>query len=259
MANKNINAKFSNVGGNLKLQHNTGHSMDEKTGLGGAFWGDSAEDETNGSERVVPVSENPTLEQRGKSYGSSFTERSAELHMEKQRLLNEDWSEPPTDLVSIRDTIQGSIIVYLGCAGLYLLMTVPDGDASPISPLREQLWPLVVIAIVGSLHFLVSRQLREVRWYAEEMTVVIYRRGIFGAASNYVVSATKLEQGDRLILNSETHSWTDDDGSSRTSTNYWIEIHRNNVKIGAFANDWNNKLHLLNTIDFIEKKLNGSS
>ena len=134
-------------------------------------------------------------------------------------------------------------------------MTVTDGDASPISPLQEQLWPLVIMALLAPLHYLVSRQHREVRWHAEEMTAVIYRKGIFGASSCFVASATKFERGDELLINSETHTWTNSDGEHKSSTSYWIELHRDGQQCDTFGDDWNNQLHLMKTVDFLRQKI----
>ena len=189
-------------------------------------------------------------------YGSATPMLSYEKYIEKQAILNKEWKDKgPDDMIMMRDDIVGAKIVYIGCAVLYLLMTGLDGDASPISPLREQIWPLVIIALLSPLHFLISRQNREVRWHAKEMTAVIYRKGIFGASSCFVVSATKLERGDELILKSDTHTWTDDDGTHKSSTSYWIEIHRNGQHRETFASNWNNQNHLLATIDFLRHKI----
>lgn len=189
-------------------------------------------------------------------YGSATPMSSYEKYMEKQAILNNQWKDKvPDDMIMMRDDIVGAKIVYIACAALYILMTGLDGDASPISPLREQIWPLVIIALLSPLHFLISRQNREVRWHAEEMTAVIYRKGIFGASSCFVVSATKLERGDKLSLKSDTHTWTDDDGTHKSSTSYWIEILRNGQQIETFAGDWNNQNHLLSTVDFLKQKI----
>ena len=130
-----------------------------------------------------------------------------------------------------------------------------SGDASPISPLQEQIWPLVIVALLAPLQFLISRQYREVRWHAEEMTAVIYRKGIFGKLSSFVASATKFERGDELVLNSETHAWTNSDGGHENSTQHWIQVHRDKQQCDTFARDWNNQRHLLETIDFLRQKI----
>ena len=159
-------------------------------------------------------------EQVANGYGSASPELSFDKYMEKQAALNDEWKNKTSDdMIMMRDDIGGAKFVYLGCTALYLLMTVTDGDASPISPLQEQLWPLVIMALLAPLHYLVSRQHREVRWHAEEMTAVIYRKGIFGASSCFVASATKLQRGDELVINSETHAWTTSEGEQKSSTN----------------------------------------
>lgn len=207
----------------------------------------------NTGEREKPDSQGKIETNR---HGSASPMLSYEKYMEKQAILNNQWKDKvPDDMIIMRDNIVGAKIVYIGCAALYILMTGLDGDASPISPLREQIWPLVILALLSPLHFLISRQNREVRWHAEEMTAVIYRKGIFGASSCFVVSATKLERGDKLSLKSDTHTWTDDDGTHKSSTSYWIEIHRNGQQIDTFADDWNNQNHLLSTVDFLKQKI----
>lgn len=177
---------------------------------------------------------------------------------QRQEKLNNEWKDKvPDDMIMMRDEIQNARYVVLGCTALYLLMTVSDGDASPLSPLQEQIWPLVIIALLLPLQFLISRQLLEVRWHAEEMTVVIYHKGFSGNC--FVASATILEQGDELVLNSET-TWSDegfhdDSHASRKETHYWIEVHRGGQRNDIFGDDWNNKRHLLATIDFLRQKI----
>lgn len=189
-------------------------------------------------------------------YGSASSELSYEKFMEKQAILNKEWKDKvPDDMIMMRGYIQGAKFVYIGCAALYLLMTGLDGDASPISPLREQIWPLVVIALVGALDYLSSRQYRELRWHGEEMTLVIYRKGIFGPSSCFVKSATKFERGDELMLKSDTQRWTEEDGTHKSSTSYWIEIHRDGQHCDTFGDDWNNQGHLFATIDFLKHKI----
>lgn len=195
-------------------------------------------------------------EQEVNRYGSVSPELAFDKYMEKQAALNDEWKNKTSDdMIMMRDDIRGAKFVYLGCTALYLLMTVTDGDASPISPLQEQLWPLVIMALLAPLHYLVSRQHREVRWHDEEMTAVIYRKGIFGASSCFVASATKLQRGDELLINSETHAWTTSEGEQRSSTNYWIELHRDGQQCDTFGDDWNNQLHLMKTVDFLRQKI----
>ena len=183
---------------------------------------------------------------------------------QRQMKLNNEWKDKvPDDMILMRDEIRNARHVVLGCIALYLLMTISDGDASPLSPLQNQIWPLVIVALLLPLQFVISRQLREVRWHAEEMTVVIYRK--FGDC--FVASATILERGDELVLNSET-TWSDEGfhdvtsvnfhdstHASRKNTNYWIEVHRSGQRHDIFGNDWNNKRHLLATIDFLRQKI----
>ena len=66
-------------------------------------------------------------------------------------------------MIMMRDDIVGAKIVYIGCAVLYLLMTGLDGDASPISPLREQIW------LLSLLHYyllFISLSLAKIEKYA---------------------------------------------------------------------------------------------
>jgi len=194
--------------------------------------------------------------QEAERYGSASPELSYEAYMEKQTALNDEWKEKvPDDMIMMRYEIEGAKYVYIGFTALYLLMTIPDGDASPISPLREQIWPLVIIALLALLQYTVSRQHREVRWHAEEMTAVIYNKGILGKASCFVTSATKFERGDELILNSENHAWTNSDGEHKSSTSYWIELHRDGQQCDTFGADWNHQRQLLATVDFLRQKI----
>ena len=223
--------------------------MNEEGQAGSPFWNAAVEDKPN-------LNNKPEEER----YGSPSPELSYEAYMKKQEVLNDEWKDKvPDDMIMMRDQIRGAKLVYIGCTALYLLMTVPDGDASPVSPLKEQLWPLVIVALLAPLQYLVSRQHREIRWHAQDMTVVIYRKGIFGESSCFVSSATKLERGDELVINSETHSWSNSDGEHESSTQYWIEVHRNGKQCDTFGDDWNNQLHLMETVDFLRQKISTSS
>lgn len=207
---------------------------------------------------IAGEEDNSDLQDKTKAeqHGSASPGLSYEKYMEKLTILNEEWKDKvPDDMIMRRDEIRNVKYVYIGCTVLYLLMTVSDGDASPISPLQEQIWPLVIVALLAPLQYLVSRQYREVRWHAEEMTAVIYRKGIFGETSCYVASATKFERGDELVLNSETHAWTNSDGGHENSTQHWIQVHRDKQQCDTFARDWNNQHHLLATIDFLRQKI----
>ena len=220
--------------------------MDEEGQVGSAFWDVAEEDK--------PERDNLTKEQL-----LELSEKWEYEENQRQAKLNDEWKDKvPDDLIMMRDEIRNGRYVVPGCTALYLLMTISDGDASPLSPLKEQIWPLVIVAILLALQFLVSRQFREVRWYAEEMTAVVYRKGLPG--HEIVVSATILERGDDLILNSET-IWIEeghDDGGlpvNKKETHYWLEVHRSGQRFDTFGNDWNNKRHLLATIDFLQQKI----
>ena len=229
------------------------YNVSEEGQVGSAFWDVAEEDK-------------PELHNLSKEQPMELSEKWEFEENQRQEKLNNEWKDKvPDDMIMMRDEIRNGRYVVLGCTALYLLMTISDGDASPLSPLQEQIWPLVIVAILLPLQFLVSRQLREVRWYAEEMTAVVYRKGLSG--HHFVVSATILERGDELILNSET-TWSDDgfhdvtsvhfhDNShaSRKQTAYWIEAHRGGQRFGTFGDDWNNKRHLLATIDFLQEKI----
>ena len=207
---------------------------------------------------IAGEEDNPDWQEKLKAeqYGSASPGLSFEKYMEKQTILNEEWKDKiPDDMIMRRDEVRNAKYVYIGCTVLYLLMTVSDGDASPISPLQEQIWPLVIVALLAPLQYLISRQYREVRWHAEEMTAVIYRKGIFGKLSCFVASATKFERGDELVLNSETHAWTNSDGEHENSTQHWIQVHRDKQQCDTIARDWNNQRHLLETIDFLRQKI----
>ena len=229
------------------------YNVSEEGQVGSAFWDVAEEDK-------------PELHNLSKEQPMELSEKWEFEENQRQEKLNNEWKDKvPDDMIMMRDEIRNGRYVVLGCTALYLLMTISDGDASPLSPLQEQIWPLVIVAILLPLQFLVSRQLREVRWYAEEMTAVVYRKGLSG--HHFVVSATILERGDELILNSET-TWSDDgfhdvtsvhfhDNShaSRKLTSYWIEVHRGGQRRTMFGDDWNNKRHLLATIDFLRQKI----
>lgn len=229
------------------------YNVSEEGQVGSAFWDVAEEDK-------------PELDNLSKEQLMELSEKWEFEENQRQEKLNNEWKEKvPDDMIMMRDEIRNGRYVVLGCTALYLLMTISDGDASPLSPLQEQIWPLVIVAILLPLQFLVSRQLREVRWYAEEMTAVVYRKGLSG--HHFVVSATILERGDELILNSET-TWSDDgfhdvtsvhfhDNShaSRKQTSYWIEVHRGGQRRTIFGDDWNNKRHLFATIDFLRQKI----
>lgn len=229
------------------------YNVSEEGQVGSAFWDVAEEDK-------------PELDSLSKEQLMELSEKWEFEENQRQEKLNNEWKEKvPDDMIMMRDEIRNGRYVVLGCTALYLLMTISDGDASPLSPLQEQIWPLVIVAILLPLQFLVSRQLREVRWYAEEMTAVVYRKGLSG--HHFVVSATILERGDELILNSET-TWSDDgfhdvtsvhfhDNShaSRKQTSYWIEVHRGGQRRTIFGDDWNNKRHLFATIDFLRQKI----
>jgi len=209
------------------------------------FWNEGGDDNPNLSD-----------EQEAEQYGSVSRELCYEEYMEKQTTLNAAWDDKiPDDMIMMRYEIEGAKYVYIGCTALYLLMTLSDGDATPISPMREQMWPLAIVFFLALLHFLVSRQYREVRWHAEETTAVIYHKGILGKASSFVASATKLQGGDELILNSETHSWTEHEGNRKSSTSYWIELHRNGQQHDIFGVDWNHQRQLIATVDFLQQKI----
>lgn len=221
-------------------------NVSEEGQVGSAFWDVAEEDK-------------PELDNLSKEQLMELSEKWEFEENQRQEKLNNEWNDKvPDDMIMMRDEIRNGRYVVLGCTALYLLMTISDGDASPLSPLQEQIWPLVIVAILLPLQFLVSRQLREVRWYAEEMTAVVYRKGLSG--HHFVVSATILERGDELILNSET-IWTkegyDDEGHpvNKKETHYWIEAHRGGQRFGTFGDDWNNKRHLLATIDFLQQKI----
>ena len=210
-----------------------------------AFWSAGGEDNPDSHD-----------DQEAERYGSASPDLSYEAYMEKQTALNDAWIDKiPDDMVMMRYEIEGAKFVHIGCTALYVLMTLSDGDATPISPLREQMWPLAVVFFLALLQYLVSRQYREVRWHAEESTAVIYHKGILGKASCFVASATKLERGDELILNSETHSWTNSDGERKSSTHYWIEVHRDGQQCNTFGGDWNHRRQLHTAVDFLRQKI----
>lgn len=228
--------------------------MDEEGQANSQFW--DVVDKDKPELQTMPEGVQDGSLSREISYGE--LEKLEYEENQRQEKLNNEWKDKvPDDMIMMRDEIQNARYVVLGCTALYLLMTVSDGDASPLSPLQEQIWPLVIIALLLPLQFLISRQLQEVRWHAEEMTVVIYHKGFSGNC--FVASATILEQGDDLVLNSET-TWSDegfhdDSHASRKETHYWIEVHRGGQRNDIFGDDWNNIRHLLATIDFLRQKI----
>ena len=65
----------------------------------------------------------------------------------------------------MRDEIQYARYIIIGGVVLYLTGTISDGDASPLSPLQEQIWP-------SSPYYRRHTPTSRVRWYA----AVIYRK-----------------------------------------------------------------------------------
>ena len=233
---------------NIENKHWRRSFMREDGEMNSPFWNATEEKKTEFDNEI-----------EAKNYGRFH--RLFEKNTEEQANLNKQWRDKvPDDMIMMRGSIQGTKFVYLGCAVLYLLITGLDSDASPISPLREQIWPLVVIALVGTLDFLWSRQYIELRWHKEEMTAVIYQKGIFGPSSCFVESATKLELGDRLLLKSET-TWEKDRQNDdeypviKEETRYLIEVHRNGKICGRFFEDIMGKKSLWKAIDFFTQKI----
>lgn len=215
--------------------------MEEEELVGSTFWNVVEEDKPD-----------PSNKPEEEGYGSPSPELSYEAFMEKQSVLNDDWKDKvPDDMMMMRDRVRGVNVVYIVCTVLYLSRYIPVD----VSTIQGQTWPLVIVALVAPLHYLVSRQYREIRWHDKDMTVVIYRKGILGESSSFVSSATKLEQGDELVLNSDTHAWTNSDGEHESETHYWIEVHRNGKQCATFGDDWNDQPHLMATVDFLRQKI----
>ena len=235
-------------------------TMKEKERANSSFWDSAEEHNADLNNKMLEKRDNPPPSE----FSIEEYEKLKKEEYEEQRKLNDDWKDKvPDDIIMMRDEIRYSGYVILGCIALYFSMTISDGDATPLSPLREQIWPLVIVALLLPLKFLVSRQFREVRWHVEEMTAVIYRK----SGDCFVVSATILAPGDELVLNSET-TWSDGGFHDVTSANfhdathaskkqtlYWIEVHRGGQRHEIFGEDWNNKRHLLAVIDFLEQKI----
>ena len=130
------------------------YNVSEEGQVGSTFWDVAEEDK-------------PELHNLSKEQLMELSEKWEFEENQRQEKLNNEWKDKvPDDMIMMRDEIRNGRYVVLGCTALYLLMTISDGDASPLSPLQEQIWPLVIVAILLPLQFLVSRQLREVRWYA---------------------------------------------------------------------------------------------
>jgi len=221
----------------------------------GGFWSEVNSD-------IGPMkaaSQNDSMEQNNADGAANHQESDKEA-MANISSLNTAWKDKvPDDFIQFRDTIDGAKILYIFCTGLYLLMTGTDGDATPLTPLPHQRWPLVLIAIVGLLHFVVSRQTRQVRWYQQEMTLVFYRHGIFGASSQIVEYAVQLDPQDRLELKSETRIEydydADGDQTTHRITTYWVERFRGDQQMDFSTQDWNKKRTLNQLIDFVHSKL----
>ena len=221
----------------------------------GGFWSEVNSD----IDSMKTASQNDSMQQNN-AYVAANHQESHNEAMANISSLNKAWKDKvPDDCIQFRDTLDGVNILYIFCTGLYLLMTGTDGDATPLTPLPYQLGPLVLIAIVGLLHFAVSRQTRQVRWYQQEMTLVFYRHGIFGASSQFVEYAVQLDSQDRLELKSETRIEydfdSDGDQTTHRITTYWVERYRGQQQMDFSIQDWNKKRNLNQLIDFVHSKL----
>ena len=149
--------------------------------------------------------------------------------LRKARMESNEWiSIVPDEAERFRNDTRRTTTAGIGMVALGTLLAWWNGDRSLEDPLGVETY--MVIAGMGllALSMLIMTQYKEVRWIAEERTILIVNRGIFGRL--FVELVYEVMEGDSLVLDEETqtHYGTDSDGNptTRTETTYWLSIRR---------------------------------
>ena len=147
----------------------------------------------------------------------------------KAEMESNEWiSVVPDEAERFRKDTRRMTTAGIGVIALGTLLAWWNGDRSLDDPLGVETY--MVIAGMGllALSMLIMTQYKEVRWIAEESTILIVNRGIFGRL--FVELVYEVMEGDSLVLDeeTETHYGTDSDGNptTRTETTYWLSIRR---------------------------------
>ena len=153
----------------------------------------------------------------------------ARVALRKAKMESNEWiSVVPDEAERFRNDTRRMTTAGIGMVALGTLLVWWNGDRSLEDPLGLETY--MVIAGVGllALSMLIMTQYKEVRWIAEERTILIVNRGIFGRL--FVELVYEVMEGDSLVLDEETqtHYGTDSDGNptTRTETTYWLSIRR---------------------------------
>ena len=149
--------------------------------------------------------------------------------LRKAEMESNEWiSVVPDEAERFRKDTRRTTTAGIGMIALGTLLAWWNGDRSLEDPLGLETY--MVIAGMGllALSMLIMTQYKEVRWIAEERTILIVNRGIFGRL--FVELVYEVMEGDSLVLDEETqtHYGTDSDGNptTRTETTYWLSIRR---------------------------------
>ena len=149
--------------------------------------------------------------------------------LRKAEMESNEWiSVVPDEAERFRKDTRRTTTAGIGMVALGTLLAGWNGDRSLEDPLGVETY--MVLAGMGllALSMLIMTQYKEVRWIAEERTILIVNRGIFGRL--FVELVYEVMEGDSLVLDEETqtHYGTDSDGNptTRTETTYWLSIRR---------------------------------
>ena len=149
--------------------------------------------------------------------------------LRKAEMESNEWiSVVPDEAERFRKDTRRTTTAGIGMIALGTLLAWWNGDRSLEDPLGVETY--MVLAGMGllALSMLIMTQYKEVRWIAEERTILIVNRGIFGRL--FVELVYEVMEGDSLVLDEETqtHYGTDSDGNptTRTETTYWLSIRR---------------------------------
>jgi len=147
----------------------------------------------------------------------------------KAEMESDEWiSVVPDEAERFRKDTRRTTTAGFGMIALGTLLAWWNGDRSLEDPLGVETY--MVISGIGllALSTLIMTQYKEVRWIAEERTILIVNRGIFGRL--FVELVYEVMEGDSLVLDEETETYSDIDSdgntSIRTETTYWLSIRR---------------------------------